>query len=179
MDLKANLSEYVTKKLRNDDSLRNYLERSSVVSIELDEGILYDLMIFLPDTLFEDDFKLNLGECFVVNDQEHAPTVFTRFKSYQWLRRDFAQRLPIALWIFRRSMIIQDPANAFGKILEEHNVLFQKSLRDILKRKYIELRSDRHNMRQTIQHGDSLATNILKANIVKIALEMLYMKQPI
>jgi hypothetical protein len=167
------LKEYCEEKLLSENSLREYLNLSAIVSVELDEGVVHDLLVLLPDEVFEGRFKPKFGECFVQNDQKSSPPVFTRFKSHSWLRRDFARRLPIALWIFRKSVVMQDPGGNFGTILREHNTLFEQDLENIIKRKYIELRSDRHNLRQTISRGDRLASDLLKANVVKLALELL------
>jgi len=167
------LKKYFAEKLQSMNELNPYLKYSSVVSVELDDGVVYDLMVVLPDMMFEGNFKTRFGECFVVNDQEHCPPVFTRFKSQRWLISDLARRLPIALWIFGKSIVIQDPNGTFENIVHEHNLVFQKNVKNILRRKYIEFRSDRHNLRRTVYRRDDLATNILKGNVVKIAIEIL------
>ena len=154
-------------------NLREYLDVSSVVSVELDPSIVYDLMVLVPDQVFEASFKNQFGECFVVNHHELTPAVFTRFKSYGWLRKDFSSRLSIALWIFKRSVVVQDPKMGFGSILDEYDAIFANKRKEILRRKYIEFRSDRHNLRQAVYRHDGLATELLKSNVVKIAIEIL------
>lgn len=167
------LKRYFEEKLLSMQNLREYLDASSVVSVELDPDIVYDLIVLVPDQVFETRFKNQFGECFVVNSQEHVPPVFTRFKSYGWLRKDFSSRLPIALWIFKRSVVLQDPKMDFETILGEYDVIFAKKRKEILRRKYIEFRSDRHNLRQAVYHHDDLAMELLRANVVKIAIEIL------
>src|SRR3989338_3465348 len=167
------LARYLEARLFVRTDLQPYLKVSSVVSVELDPEVVYDLMVLVPDHLFENDFGNKLGECFIVNDQEHSPPVFTRFKSYQWLRKDFSRRLPIALWIFSRAVVVQDPYNSFRKILLKHTALFERDLREIVHRKYIEFRSDRHNLRQAVYRHDRIAIDLIKANVVKLALEII------
>ncbi|MDE2038177.1 MAG: DUF4037 domain-containing protein [Patescibacteria group bacterium] len=171
------LDSYCQRKLLTDPLVGRYAEQSSIVTVELDHEIVYDLMVLLPDILFEREFSKRHGECFVLNDQKSVPPVFTRFKSYAWLKRDFGRRLPIALWIFGRSVIVRDPNGAFSSIVGEYSDLFKRSLRGIIERKYVEFRSDRHNLRQTVHHGDDLACSILKANIVKLAAELKLLSQ--
>src|SRR3989338_3726978 len=168
--IELELKRYFFDKLLSITSLKEYLEVSSVVSVEIDQKVVYDLMVFVPDNLFEGRFKAQFGESFVVNDKEHSPPVFTRFKNHQWLRRDFSNRLPIALWIFRQAIVINDPCGIFEKIISDYNVVFAKCAKDIVRRKYIEFRSDRHNLRQAVYHCDDLAVNLLRANVVKIAI---------
>ena len=173
MDNDLWLRKYFEEKLILRGDLQKYLEASSVVSVELDHEIAFDLMVLVPDLMFEGEFKVLFGEYFVVNDQEQSPHVFTRFKSYRWLRKDLSSRLPIALWIFGKSAIIQDPTKDFGMIIREYAALFSENREDIIRRKYIEFRSDRHNLRQAVYHQDMLAVDLLRANVIKIALEIL------
>ena len=108
------LARYFEEKLSVMTDLQRYLRMSSVVSVELNPGVVYDLMVLVPDHLFENDFKPQFGECFVVNDKEYSPPVFTRFKSYQWLRKDLSHRLPIALWIFGRAVVVHTSYESDG-----------------------------------------------------------------
>jgi hypothetical protein len=166
------LKKYFEEKLLSMSNLQKYLKESAIVSVELDQELVFDLMVLIPDLLFNEEFKPQFGECFVVNDQTRLPPVFTRFKSYQWLRRDLSSRLPIALWIFGQSIIVQDPERAFEAVVSEYAVLFEQGLESIIRRKYIEFRSDRHNLRQAVYHKEELAINLLKANVVKVAIEI-------
>lgn len=166
------LKKYFEEKLFLIKDLQKYLTKSAIVSVELDEKLIFDLIVFVPDQIFNNEFITQFGDCFVVNDQEQLPHVFTRFKSYQWLLNDFSRRLPIALWIFKQSIIIQDPEENFDKIVRKHSNLFKQNREKIIRQKYIEFRSDRHNIRQAIFHQNKLAINILRANVVKIALEI-------
>lgn len=169
------LEDYFRHKLLSDDILHKYIDKSSVVTVELDEGIVYDLMVIMPDDLFTGEFSVKFGGCFVQNDHECVPPVFTRFKSYDWLRRDFERRMAIALWIFGKSIVIRDPCNAFLTILTEYRSVFKRRLLEIMKSKYVEFRSDRHNLRQAVSHQDIMACALLKANIVKLATEMVFL----
>lgn len=177
MNIELWLDNYCRSKLFSEPAIGRYAEQSSVVTVELDEGIVFDLMVLVSDDVFEREFVGKFGKCFVLNDQECKPPVFTRFKSYAWLRSDFERRLAISLWIFGKSVVIRDPEDTFGSIVREHVSVFERNLGEIIKRKYVEFRSDRHNLRQTVHHGDWLACEILKANIIKLAAELQILSQ--
>lgn len=169
------LEDYFRRKLLSNDALHECIDKSSVVTVELDEGIVYDLIVIMPDDLFTGEFSGQFGDCFVQNDHECVPPVFTRFKSYAWLRKDFERRLAIALWIFGKSIVIRDPDDTFVSILTEYRSVFERRLLEITRRKYVEFRSDRHNLRQTVSHQDTMACALLKANIVKLAIELAFL----
>jgi hypothetical protein len=132
-------------------------------------------MVIMPDDLFTGEFSGRFGDCFVQNDHECVPHVFTRFKSRDWLKKDFERRLAIALWIFGRSIVIRDPNDAFVSILTEYRSVFERRLLEIMRRKYVEFRSDRHNLRQAVSHQDTMACALLKTNIVKLAIELAFL----
>jgi hypothetical protein len=173
MDLSSKLKKYFDEELSQIKELRKYLLDSAVVTVELDEKLILDLIVFIPDQLFENEFVENFGDCFVVNHQKQLPHIFTRFKSYQWLKNDFSNRLNIALWIFTNSIVIQDPDGSFRELLRRYSEIFKCNLNDTIRRKYIELRSDRHNLRQVVFHKDKLSIDIIRANVAKLALEIL------
>lgn len=173
MDWSLRLRQYFEDELMRIDNLREYLPRSTIVSVEIDERLIIDLITFVPNQIFNGEFVEKHGDCYVVNDQKQLPHVFTRFKSYQWLLDDFSKRLAIALWIFQNAIIVNDPDDAFRKIVRSQSEIFNRSLVDIIRKKYIEFRSDRHNLRQAIFHQDKLAVNMLRANVAKLALEIL------
>lgn len=165
------LSRYVSDKLLAVD-LRRYLKVASIVATSQDPELVLDVMVFIPDRMFECHFKLEFGDCFVIDDHDHKPPVFARFKSYGWLRSDFSKRLPIALWVFQNATIIQDPHGSFRRLLKAQEVPFLASVESILRRKYIEFRSERHNLRQAVWHNDGLAIDLLRSTVIKLALEM-------
>ena len=173
MDWELKLRQYFEDELMSTDDLHKYLPRSTVVSVEVDEKLIIDLIVFIPDQIFNSEFVNKYGDCYVVNDQKQLPHVFTRFKDYQWLLNDFSRRLAIALWIFQNAIIINDPYDTFRRIVQIQSEMFNRRLTDIIRNKYIEFRSDRHNLRQAIFHQDKLAVDILRANVVKLALEIL------
>jgi hypothetical protein len=166
---------YIDNSLLTIEGLRGYIEASSVVSVALDPELVYDLMVVMPDSVFEGSFKNQFGQCFVVNDKDHSPPVFTRFKSQAWLRNDLSRRVPISLWIFGGGVVVQDPGNALAEILLEGRSHFEQHLKKIVRYKYLEFRSDRHNLRQAIYHNDGLAVDLLKSNVIKLALEIAFL----
>lgn len=173
MNIPLILKEYLGKELLQAKDLNEYLTRSAIVTVEIDEKLIIDLIVFIPNQIFFGDFTDKFGDCFVVNHQEQLPHIFTRFKSFQWLMKDFSNRSNIALWIFQNSIVLQDPDGTFSKIVKEQSALFEQNLTNTIKRKYIEFRSDRHNMRQVVYHKNRLSTNLLRSNVIKLALEIL------
>ncbi len=173
MDLSLKLIEYFNKELLRIDELNEYFLKSAIVSVELDEKLILDLIVFIPDQVFDNEFTRKFGDCFVVNHQKQLPHIFTRFKSYKWLRDDFSNRPSIALWIFQNSIVIQDPDGSFRKIVQKYSKIFKHNLENTIRKKYIEFRSDRHNLRQVVSHKDMLSIDIIRANVIKLALEIL------
>ena len=169
----SQVKRYFAEQLLRRDDLAPYLRVSSVVSVGNDPELVYDIYCFIPDDLYTHDFSQIHGRCFVVSDQTHSPPVFSRFKDYNWLRTDLSQRVAIALWIFKRAIVIQDPDDSFACIIAERDAFFHQSLEDIARRKYIEFRTDRHNLRQAIFHKETMAVGLLKSNVVKLGLEIL------
>lgn len=55
------LEDYFRRKLLSNNTLREYIEKSSVVTVELDEDIVYDLMVIIPDNLFTGGFYSQFG----------------------------------------------------------------------------------------------------------------------
>ena len=55
------LKRYFEEKLLSMQNLREYLDASSVVSVELDPDIVYDLIVLVPDQVFETRFKNQFG----------------------------------------------------------------------------------------------------------------------
>lgn len=177
MSIELWLDEYYRKKLLSETTVAKYVEQASVITVELDKNVVYDLMVLMQDNVFNGEFASRFGECFVLNNRECVPPVFTRFKSYTWLRCDFERRLAIALWIFGKSVVISDPNDTFVSVVSEYSSIFERDLEKIIKRKYVEFRSDRHNLRQVVYHQDRLACDILKSNIVKLAAELQMLSQ--
>lgn len=167
------LKAYLNEELLQIKELNKYLTQSAIVTVELDEKLIFDLIAFVPDQIFNGEFVEKFGDCFVVSHQKILPHIFTRFKNFQWLKADFSNRLNIALWIFQNSVVLQDPDGTFSRIVENQSVLFEKNLTNSIRRKYIEFRSDRHNLRQVIYHKDRLSIELLRSNTIKLALEIM------
>ena len=178
MDYRSSANEYLKSNLACRPEVARFLDKAAVVWYassafmeKYDPSVVRDFLVLLPDQLFE-EFKSELGQNFVVDDHDTVPPVFVRFKSYEWLSRDFGRRLPIALWIYQNARILRDPEKKFIDILHDQTEVFKGQLPIILRRKYIEFRTDRHNLRHTVSTGMDLATQLIKANVVKLALEL-------
>lgn len=165
--------EYVTKVLSKQVELSDYIGESTILlNVYYEDDKVWDLMILLDDDWFKYEFAHLYGENFVVDDHEHKPPAFTRVKSYKWLRDDFAKRLHVALWIFQSAIVIQEKENLFRQVITEQKDNFCQNLHGTIKRKYLELRSDRHNLRHSVTRPDDMANTLLKANIVKLCFEL-------
>lgn len=71
------LEDYFRRKLLSNNTLREYIERSSVVTVELDEGIVYDLMVIMPDDLFTKEFSCQFRSKKVRAKDTISPLDFT------------------------------------------------------------------------------------------------------
>jgi hypothetical protein len=171
------LKRYIQEVLGNAEPLKKYLSYSSIILIEEEENIVWDIMIFMPDDMFLNDFSKEWGDCFVLDDHSHEPWVFTRVKNYGWLADDFAKRLPIALWIFGNSDVIQDANGVFSALLEKKRDKFNRLVKNLIAVKYIELRSERHNLRHALQKERKIASRIIKATIAKVSLELCFLSE--
>jgi len=78
---------YIENKLYKTQELAPYIKEASILWTENDPGLVWDLMILLPDDLFQ-KFSNQSGECFVVDDHDHTPWIFTRVKSFEWIKRE-------------------------------------------------------------------------------------------
>lgn len=178
MDHLNSVDEYLQTQLARRPELTGFLDDAAVVWYAssafmewYDPKLVRDILVVLPDERFE-NFKVNLGSSYVVDDHDVTPPVFVRFKSYGWLERDFARRLPVALWIYQHARVIHDPDSRFADILRAQSEAFKKQLPSILRRKYLEFRTDRHNLRHTVPAGMDLATRLIKVSVVKLTLEL-------
>jgi len=165
---------YVENKLYKIPELASYIGEASILWTENDPGLVLDLMILLPNDLFR-TFSGHSGECFVVDDHDHTPWIFTRVKNFEWLKRDFGVRLPIALWIYQNSIVLQDRDRRFDEILQEQKRAFNKAILEILRRKYLEFRTERHNLRHALERKNAITVALIKATVVKLALEMSFL----
>ena len=66
-------NRYLREKLLTTKGLRRYLELSSVLVTGQDLQLVVDIIVVMPDRLFEGDFRRQFGECFVVNEHNHTP----------------------------------------------------------------------------------------------------------
>lgn len=170
----AVLRRYVKNKLYNAPELKPYLEEASIVRTENDPGLVWDIMVLLPNEFFQ-EFSARYGESFAIDDNDHVPPVFTRVKSFGWLNKDFAFRIPIALWIYQHSLILQDKTGNLKRILREQNEIFSEKVAEILRKKYLEFRTERHNLRHALQKNADVSVTLIKATVVKLALETCFL----
>ena len=163
---------YVAKILAKKIELADYINESTILLNVYENNKLWDVMIIMDDDLYKYEFAHLNSEHFVVDDHKHDPLVFTRVKSYKWLNEDFAKRLPVALWIFQNAAIIQKSGRQFTQIIAEQEKILTKKIQALIKRKYLEMRGERHNLRYSVVRIDDMANILIKANIAKLCFEL-------
>lgn len=166
--------EYARDKLFKDHRLSRYIKKASILLTENDPGLVWDLLIIIPNEIFN-KFSIEYGDKFVIDDHKHNPWVFTKVRSLEWLSQDFQKRLPIALWIYRRSAVIQDEKKQFSDILIKYEEKFTNLLPEILEKKYLEFRTERHNLRHAVKKEDRIAVNLIKTVVVKLSFEISFL----
>jgi len=167
---------YVFERLYDNPLLKKHISRSSILLIT-EEYNIWDIIVLFPDNIFSQHIARKVGECFVIDDHDHKPWVFTRIKDYKWLRKDFSRRISIALWLFSNALIVQDEDSIFSDILTEQLTRFYELIPKLLALKYIEFRSERHNLRYASIEKRLLASRIIRATIVKLSLEICFLSE--
>jgi hypothetical protein len=158
--------------LAHRTELEEYIEQVTILLNSYEGNRVWDLMILMDSERFKYEFAYLYSERFVVDDHDHDPPVFARVKSYTWLEENFSKRLPVALWIFKNAIVIQEHGNDLSRILDEQEDKFAKNIRRITRRKYIEMRGELHNLRYSAERPRDMANILLKSNIVKLCLEL-------
>lgn len=183
MDQKLLTLEYISVKLALRPELVNILEAAAIVWYasssfieKYDPIVVRDLLIVLPDEIFV-QFEVKHGKSFVVDDHEVVPPVFARIKNFNWLDQDFARRLPLALWIYQHAIVLKDPDEHFARMLHLQQERFIQSVPAILRSKYLEFRTERHNLRHNLADETELANRLIKAVVVKLALEIIFLAE--
>ena len=178
MDHLHAVNEYLQFQLARKPELAGLLDDAVVVWYAssafmdwYDPDLVRDLLIVLPNERFV-NFEADFGPNYVVDDHDVVPPVFVRFKSYEWLERDLLRRLPVALWIYQHARVLRDPQGKFANFLRTQSEAFKEQLPSILRRKYLEFRTDRHNLRHTVPASMGMATRLIKSSAVKLALEL-------
>ncbi len=175
-DFKAAGQRYVDEILSQRSELSDYLDQATILLNVYANNQVWDIMILMDDDWFSYEFAHLYSEHFVVDDHDHVPPVFTRVKNWQWLRGDFARRRPTALWIFQNSLILRENGTTFQDIVSEQQKEFHKQLKCLIRRKYLELRTDRHGLRfRSVQ--ENIPNALLKANVVKVCFELLLLAE--
>lgn len=170
MNKKIEIETYVHEKLEVEVD-ESFIAHSIILVTENDVGNVCDILVLINNEEygnFVDCYNSN----FVINDHDHEYPIFTKFRSVKWLEKDIKSRLPIALWIYQNSLVIQDTQGEFAKLLNRYTSVFEKSLHSLIKRKYIEMRTERHNLRQAVSNNRDVAIPIIKATIAKLILEI-------
>ena len=167
-DCRTYISTVLVKKVE----LTDFLTESTILLNTYEDNKIWDLMVLLSDDWYEFEFAYLNSEHFVVDDHDHDPPVFTRVKSYSWLKDNFTKRLPVALWIFQNSAVIQESGEQFAEIITEQEKIFIKKIKALIRRKYLEMRGDRHNLRFSAIRTNDISNNLIKANVVKLCFEI-------
>ncbi len=163
--------KYVADKLATINELSDYIREASIIFNSYENDAIWDVHFLIETESYEKTFAPKNGRHFVVDDHDNSPPVFTKVRSLNWFIEDFAKRLPIALWIAQNSSVINDNGK-IREIIKENEIKFKSSLGTIARKKFLEMRSDRHNLRYSIIKSSNTATTLLKANIAKLCLEL-------
>ncbi|HOX10760.1 MAG TPA: hypothetical protein P5323_03185 [Candidatus Moranbacteria bacterium] len=169
--------QYIKQNLAGRIELEEYIEQTTILLNAYEGNHVWDLMILMDSEWFKYEFAYLHSEYFIVDDHDHDPPVFARVKSYAWLEKNFSKRLPVALWIFENAVVVQEHGNDFSRILAEQRAEFVKSLRKTVRRKYLEMRGERHNLRYSVKRLGDMANILLKSNIVKLCFELLMLAE--
>lgn len=189
VDKIAVLRSYVDTVLRHHPALRDFFQDFSIVwfatSAAMDgihPQVVRDLLLLMDDDQYDEFTRLH-GERLLIDDHEIIPPVFARVKSISWLSQDtiHTNRLPIALWLYENAIVLQDPGERFKTFLRGLESRFSRVIPQLIKAKYLELRSERHNLRDTTRlfHLDGMddSTALIKAVIAKLALEVVFLAE--
>lgn len=164
--------QYIKKSLKSKKELNKYIKQSTILLYSYERNLVWDLMILMDNEQFEYEFVRLYGNNFIIDDHKHSPPVFTRIKNYTWLKEDFNKRLPVALWIFENATVIQECGNVFSQIISEQKKIFSDNLLSIIRRKYLEMRGERHNLRSSIKRPNNMANALIRSNIIKLCFEL-------
>lgn len=170
MNKKIEMEIYVQKKLKTEVT-ESFLTSSTILLIEDDPNIVRDILVLIPNTEYG-KFIDCYGPHFVVDDHDYEYPIFTKFRNLEWLKDDLKSRLSIALWIYQNSLVIQDPQREFVRLLDYYQSVFQQALPVLIRHKYIEMRTEKHNLRQAISQDRKIAIPIIKATVAKLAMEI-------
>lgn len=77
---------YIDQYLTKIPQLADYLSQATIILNCYENDGIWDLMILIENELYQYEFSQLYGEYFVVDDHKHNPPVFTRVKSYAWLK---------------------------------------------------------------------------------------------
>lgn len=161
---------YVQEKLKTEGA-KSFFTPSVILLTEDDPNVVRDILVLIPEAEYG-KFVDCYGPHFVVDDHDCEYPIFTKFRNLEWLKDDLKSRLPIALWIYQNSLVIQDPQGEFARLLDYYQSVFQQALPVLIKHKYIEIRAERHNLRQAISQNRKIAIPIIKATVAKLVLEI-------
>jgi hypothetical protein len=171
------LIELIWKCLRDSEEVKDYLENASIFITKYENGRVCDAMVLLEDDDFINRFSPINGSNFVIDKHFKDQDIFIRIKHYSWIEKDFSKRVSIALWILKNSIIIQEKQEKISSLINEYQNRFEKSLVSTISQKYLELRTERHNLRFSLKRNDILASLIIKSTIAKISLELCFLSE--
>ena len=170
MNKKIEVEIYVQEKLKTEVA-ESFFTSSIILLTEDDPNIVSDVLVLISNTEYG-KFVDCYGHHFVVDDHDCEYPIFTKFRNLEWLKDDLKSRISIALWIYQNSIVIQDPQGEFARLLDYYRYVFQKALPMLIRYKYIEMRTERHNLRHAISQKREIAISLIKATIAKLSMEI-------
>lgn len=168
------VDSYLKRNLPKILESNELIDSVSVLLTENDHDSIWDLLIIIPDEKYA-DFSGQYGFSYVFDDHGHSPPVFSKVRSIGWLKSDLDRRMPIALWVLNNSLIILDHDYQTQNLIDEYGSKFKTRIPDLIKLKYLELRSERHNLRKAVDFRRDMAIEIIRITVIKLALELSFL----
>ena len=173
---RSRLEQYVYQTLPEILKSASFINTASIILTEDDSNSIWDLLIIFPNDKFA-TFSAQFGDSYVYDDHNHLPPIFTKFRNLDWLKIDLERRRSIALWILTNSIILTDPNALIGRLIDKHEIMFKRNVPNLVRIKYLELRTERHNLRDAIRFDRKIAVDIIRSTIVKLALELSFLAE--
>lgn len=167
------IAEY-GRKLLGHESVKSVADQCTVI-VTVADLTVWDYLVFLPDGAFGP--YCESGGVTTIDDHDHDPWVFVRIMPESWIAEDFDRRLPIALWIYSKAIQIHGKGQWFTHALDRAKKKFETVREGLIRRKYLELRTERHSLRRAVQRTSSVTTVLIKTAFLKLGFELLYLSE--
>lgn len=164
---------YIQCLLSDHPILSEYIQQgASILVNSYEDGLVWDGIVLLENGMYKFEFAHLFGDSFVIDEHLEHRDIFIKVKSYEWLLKDLANRLPISLWILEHTFVVRDFENRIAEIVSDHHTIFDQKLADLIATRYLGLRSERHNLRFSAKRVGDLGSDLTKAAMIKLSMEI-------